>query len=168
MDAPIPAAYSPAERRLFERETGATLDGRAPSYSGPKDEIKKLPGVMDTAICVSTPIKGVQLALVDVLMDRNVTQDVKDNTVNLARQIISRYGIDASDVLVVHEAHELWPPPDYVPMSPSYSPTSPSYVPDFDPDEETEPEAETEPEEEGTPPPAKPTKGPTPVARDEA
>ncbi len=168
MDARIPAASSPAERRLFEDETGATLDGRAPIYLTPEDEIKKLPSVMDVSMLVSTPIDRVRLALVKVKMDRKVTQDVKDNTVNLARQIVSRYGIDASDVQVVDEAYELWPPPDFVPVSPSYSPTSPSYEPDFGPEIGPDSEAETDPEEEGTPPPAKRTKGPTPVARDEA
>ena len=151
MDARIPTA---AERRLFEDRTGAILDAEA--------EIQRHPGVKEVKMDVCSPVDMIPVAQVVVVMDKVFTSTDEQETVRLVHQVISRYGINMRQVQVVHEAHERWPPSDYVPVSPSYSPKSPLYAP------EPDPEAEPDPDEEGTPPSAKRTKGPTPVARDEA
>ena len=64
----------------------------------------------------------------------------EQETVRLVHQVISSYGINMRQVQVVHEAHERWPPSDYVPVSPSYSPKSPLYAPEPDPEAEPDPD----------------------------
>ena len=161
MDARIPAACNPAERRSFEDTTGATLDGRAPIYRSPKEAIEELPGVVEAEVFVGTPVDWYPVADVHVVMGRGATRTDRATTSDRIRGILSCYDIGMCDVQV-HDSHDCFPPPNYEPVSPSYSPTSPSYKPDFGP--ETNPD----PDKEGTLPPAKRTKGPTPVARDEA
>lgn len=68
-----------------------------PIYPGPEDEIEALEGVTEARILVN-PLN--RAALVEVVVNRPVEDDDKDNLVNLAQQIVSRHGYVRSNVIV--------------------------------------------------------------------